>query len=89
MKNHLIMYYGEGCPDCIKMEPLLGKLLFETGISLLQKEVWNDSKNEAEMLRHDKDDACGGVPFFLNTKTKKTLCGEVSYKELKKWAEDK
>jgi hypothetical protein len=34
----------------------------------------------------DKGDECGGVPFFFNTETKKWLCGEVEYEEIKKWA---
>ena len=28
----------------------------------------------------------GGVPFFYNLQTKKFICGEDSYENLKKWA---
>lgn len=31
---------------------------------------------------------CGGVPFFLNQITGKTICGKATYKELKNWAEE-
>ncbi len=37
------------------------------------------------MQEYDKG-LCGGVPFFINTESKKFLCGETSYEELKKWA---
>ena len=29
---------------------------------------------------------CGGVPFFINTETDATICGEATIDELKAWA---
>ena len=51
-------------------------------------EVWDNEENAKLMESLDKE-PCGGIPFFLNKKTGKTICGEVSYQELKDWAEDK
>jgi hypothetical protein len=40
-----------------------------------------------EMVKQfDKDDGCGGLPFYYDEQTGKWLCGEVKYEELKVWA---
>lgn len=87
MNNHLLYFYGEECPDCIRMMPRLERLARETGIELAKYEVWHNAENDALCMKYDKDNACGGVPFFINRKTSETLCGEVTYKELKGWAQ--
>lgn len=84
-KNHLLYFYGEECDDCIRMLPRLERLLKETGLELEKHEVWHNIENDALCMEYDKDGACGGVPFFINTQTGKTLCGEVTYKELLEW----
>lgn len=67
------------------MEPLVQKLEKEGGASVERLEVWHDEKNMATLHTYDKD-LCGGVPFFFNTETKKWICGEATYDELKSWA---
>lgn len=88
MKNHLLIFVGTECPHCDAMEPLLAKLQFETGIVLEKKDVWK-SETDYRLLENYrkavKDSECDGIPFFYNTKNKKYLCGEVSYKRLKEW----
>lgn len=88
MKNHLLFFYGTDCPHCVLMEALLDKLKFETGCEVERIEVWGNEENTKMMEDIDKG-SCGGVPFFANTKTGKNLCGEVTFKEIKNWAEDK
>ncbi len=83
--SHLLEFYGKECPPCIAMHPLVEKLEKEEGIKIETLEVWYNKENERRLLEIDKD-LCGGVPFFYNTKTKKYLCGQVDYKELKNWA---
>ncbi|MEK7459781.1 MAG: thioredoxin family protein [Patescibacteria group bacterium] len=83
--SHLLEFYGKECPPCIAMHPLVEKLEKEEGIKIETLEVWYNKENERRLLEIDKD-LCGGVPFFYNTKTKKYLCGQVDYEELKNWA---
>ncbi len=87
MNNHLLFFYGDDCPHCLKMDALVSKLAFD-GINVERLEIWHNDANMKKMEELDcEDEPCGGVPFFINTKTCKTVCGEVSYKELKEWAE--
>ena len=81
----LINFYGKECPHCIRMDVLLEKLKTETGISFEKREVWHDTAN-AQLLETYDTNSCGGVPFFYNTETHDSICGETSYEELKKWA---
>ena len=84
--SHLINFYGLECPHCESMEPLIGELENQTGLRVDRLEIWHNKDNAAKMQECDKDGECGGVPFFINTKTGKTLCGEASYDELLDWA---
>ena len=81
----LTLFYGTECPHCISMEPLVGRLEQEAGISVERLEVWHNEENAKRLAETDKG-LCGGVPFFYNTETKSFLCGESSYEELKHWA---
>lgn len=68
------------------MAVIVARLKEEDGIEIEQLEVWHDEKNMQLAEECDKQAKCGGVPFFFNTETKKALCGEATYEELKKWA---
>ena len=81
----LIKFYGEGCPHCEKMEPVVEQLEKETGVTVERKEVWEDADNKDELDRYDNG-VFGGVPFFYNTETKASICGEATIEELKVWA---
>ena len=87
--THLLYFYGDECPDCVEMMPLVKRLADEEGIVLTPYEVWNNPENDLLLEKYDTDNACGGIPFFIDTKTNKTLCGAVSYEELKAWATGK
>ncbi len=81
-ESELIDFYGTECVHCKEMEPLIERLEKETGKKVKRLEVWHNEKN-AQLL-----EKYGGiaVPFFYNTKTKKSLFGAVDYETLKKWA---
>lgn len=83
--TNLINFYGEECPHCHRMEPLLKKLEEETGVSVERLEVWHNDENLKKLEQYDKN-FCGGVPFFYNTKTDKWICGEATLDELKEWS---
>ena len=80
----LIFFYGQGCSHCQVMHPLVEQLEKETGMSVEKLEVWKNPENAAKQKEYDNG-ICGGVPFFYNTETQRSLCGEVSYEELKNW----
>ncbi|MBI2054907.1 MAG: hypothetical protein HYT39_02290 [Candidatus Sungbacteria bacterium] len=83
----LLEFYGDSCPHCVKMAPLVEKLKSE-GIEIEGLEVWQNEDNAKKMAELDKG-LCGGVPFFYNTETKTFLCGEASWEDLKAWATNK
>ncbi len=90
MNEQLLFFYGLECPHCIRMERFIDKLIKEEGFEIKKLEIWYNKKNNELCEKYDcESEPCGGVPFFLNQKTKKTLCGEVTYKEIKDWAEGK
>ena len=82
-----IEFYGETCPHCVKMMPIVDKLIAE-GIKIEKKETWNNEKNATEFEKYDKG-RCGGVPFFINTKTDAFICGGTDEESLRKLAEGK
>ena len=81
----LINFYGQECPHCKTMEPLIKQLEAETGLSVSRMEVWHDAENMKTLESYDKG-VCGGVPYFYNTETQKSICGEATLDELKTWA---
>lgn len=83
----LLEFYGDTCPHCVAMKPLLARLEAETGLKVEKYEVWNNEENAAKMREYDHDNECGGVPYFLNTESKKHICGSTEYDALKAWAE--
>ena len=84
MSNRLLFFTGRECPHCHTMEPLVDKLEKEEKVKVIKLEVWHNAENDKLRKKLDKD--CGGVPFFFNEKTKKSLCGATSYANFKKWA---
>lgn len=81
-------FYGEECPHCVRMHVLIEKLEKELKVKVERFETWHNEKNAAHFQKADTVN-CGGVPFFLNTETGKSICGEVSYEVLKDWATGK
>lgn len=69
----------------MRMASRIERLEKETGLGVERYEVWHDPKNAKKLEEYDKN-GCGGVPFFINTETKETICGEIVYEKLKKWA---
>lgn len=81
----LIEFFGETCPHCKEMAPLVDRLKSEEGVEIEQLEVWNNEENMKKMESLDQG-KCGGVPFFINTETGKFICGSTDYDSLKNWA---
>ncbi len=83
----LIEFYGEECPHCRVMAPLVEKLKKE-GFKITQYETWHNDENAKKQGEYDRG-LCGGVPFFFNTESKEFICGSTEYENLKAWAEGK
>ena len=86
MAERLLLFYGTECTHCHDMFPLVEKLEKELKVKVEKRECWHNAKNAALLEKLDKGE-CGGVPFFYNEKTKKSICGAVDYAILKKWAQ--
>ncbi len=67
------------------MHPRIDRLAKEEGIILTTHEVWHNQENDELCMKYDNG-SCGGIPFFYNAETQESLCGEVTYNELKDWA---
>ena len=70
------------------MAPDIEKLEKELGVKIEKKECWHNAKNQMEFMEAAKG-KCNGVPFFLNKKSGKFICGAANYAKLKAWAEGK
>jgi thiol-disulfide isomerase/thioredoxin len=81
----LLEFYGQECPHCKVMAPLVDRLMDEEKVKVEQLEVWHNQANTQKMTEYDKG-YCGGVPCFINTKTNRWICGSTSYEALKQWA---
>ncbi|MFA7653681.1 MAG: hypothetical protein WCX97_01395 [Candidatus Magasanikbacteria bacterium] len=63
-----ILYYGQQCPHCIKVEEFIKNNNLDTKIQITKKEIWYNQANAAEMI--NKANICGlptatvGVPFL-------------------------
>ncbi len=78
--DHIIEFYGETCPHCLSMKPVIESLEKEKGVEIQKLEVWNNAEHKKLMMQYEDiiGEACGGfaaVPAFVNTKTKQALCG--------------
>ncbi|QQG38964.1 MAG: hypothetical protein HYS32_00680 [Candidatus Woesearchaeota archaeon] len=82
--SHLLEFYGTECFHCNEIRPTVEKLEKELKVKIKRIEVWHNAKNAELMQKYDQG-RCGGVPFFYNTKTNKSLCGAVDKETLKKW----
>ncbi len=78
--DHIIEFYGETCPHCISMRPVIAQLEKDMDAEITKLEVWNHPENEQIMKKYEEQisQACGGfaaVPSFVNTQTGQALCG--------------
>lgn len=81
----LFEYYGDTCPHCIAMKPLIEEVEKELGLKIEKLEVWNNEENLKKMEEVDNG-RCGGVPFFYNSETDEFICGSSNKEKLVAWA---
>ncbi|MCA9356372.1 hypothetical protein H6790_00845 [Candidatus Nomurabacteria bacterium] len=78
----LYEFYGTECPHCERMRNVVESVEKKHNVTFERKEVWHDEDNLAFLKECDKNDECGGVPFFYNDETGKWICGEATEEEL-------
>jgi thiol-disulfide isomerase/thioredoxin len=86
--DELVEYYGTECHFCLQMAPLVEKMEKELKVKVTKKECWHNAANQADFMKVAAG-KCSGVPFFINNKSGKFICGATSYDNLKKWATGK
>lgn len=84
-QSYLIEFYGEECPHCEAMKPIVEQIERELETKIEKLEVWHNPENQELMMKLDVEH-CDGVPLFYNKKSKKTVCGEADHDELLAWA---
>ena len=87
--GRFVEFYGEGCPHCNKMVPIVAQVENDTGVQFEKMEIWYNDTNKA-FYRNYQDYItrdCGflGVPTFLSLKTNRSICGEKSADELERF----
>lgn len=88
----LLEFYGQECPHCVRMAPVVAAVEQESGQPINQLEVWDHEEN-AEVMRQYAEPlraSCGGilgVPAFYNEATGEALCGEQDKETLLRWAQ--
>lgn len=80
----LYFFYGEECPHCHVVMPIVDKLIQE-GLIIEKRETWHNSEN-ATLFEQKDQGTCGGVPFFYNDSSGASICGETSEEEIRAWA---
>jgi glutaredoxin len=66
--SEIILFYGDGCPHCAKVEEYIKENNIQDKISFVQKEVYYNQNNAQELIYKAK--TCGlptnsiGVPFL-------------------------
>lgn len=80
----LYEFYGETCPHCVAMRPMVEKLEKELGVKVEKLEVWNSDENAKKLEEADKG-KCGGVPFFYNDVNEDFICGSCDEDRLRAW----
>jgi glutaredoxin len=66
--SDVVLYYGDTCPHCLKVESFIDNNQFPIKNQIVKKEVFNNQANAEEMTQRAQQ--CGldtgslGVPFF-------------------------
>jgi len=77
----LILFYGDGCIECKKMEPIVKRLEKELKVKFVRKEIWHHPLNAKLMVSY----GCKTLPMFLNQENGEFVCGPTTYNKLKAW----
>jgi hypothetical protein len=82
----LIYFYGDGCQFTKKADPSVACLERFLRAPISRREVWHNEDNHVIWKEHGGESNCGGVPYFYNKLTGKSVCGAANCEILKEWA---
>ena len=85
MDPNLVFFFGGRCPFTERVGPEVVCLQRILGRKITRLEVWEDEKNQAQ-YEASGGASCGGVPYFYNSTTGKSVCGAAPCAHLVKWA---
>ena len=90
MAKKIIEFYGQECPYCVAIVPVVDRLEKEEDVKVERLEVWHNDKNHKKMgdLKRLYDQECEGnfvVPSFYDKESDRLICNPGSYENLKKW----
>jgi thiol-disulfide isomerase/thioredoxin len=93
--REVTFFYGEDCPHCKKMHPIVKEIVKEIGAKFKFLEIWYDEENADYMRSFSKiiEDSSQNhdlsVPTFLDIKNKEAIVGSKTKEELIKWIMEK
>eukprot|EP01041_Mallomonas_annulata_P013924 gene13924-29623_t len=84
--SNLQFFYGQTCPFTKKAEPHVQCLEKSLGRRIERLEVYQSRENHQKYVEAKGVENCGGVPYFYNKITGKTICGARDCAALIEWA---
>ena len=90
--SDFVEFFGQSCIHCQRMAPIVSQVENETGVKFTKLETWNNKTNYElykqyePIVVHDCD--LSGVPAFVNVRTGKAICGEMTASDLKQFVKD-
>ncbi|MCX6776135.1 MAG: thioredoxin family protein [Candidatus Micrarchaeota archaeon] len=92
IESDFVEFFGGGCIYCQRMAPIVSQVENETGVNFTKLETWSNETNYElykqyePVIVHD----CGfsGVPAFINIRTARAICGEMSASDLKQFVKE-
>lgn len=90
MNKKITAFYGQECPYCVAIIPVVEKLEKEDGVEFEELEIWHNEKNKQRIksLENLYEKECDGnfvVPSFYDAEGDRLICNPGSYENLKKW----
>lgn len=90
--NDFVEFYGQECPHCQNMKPVVAAVETELGMEFQKLEVWHDGGNRNLFYQYElqviRDCGGMGVPTYFAVKTEKAVCGEMPGETLKQFVLD-
>ena len=74
-REDLLFFFGKECSFTKKSLPFVDCLERHLKRPIVRKETWHNEENHNFWIKNGGVTNCGGVPYFYNTTTGKSVCG--------------
>jgi len=92
IESDFVEFFGEGCIHCQRMAPVVSQVENETGVNFTKLETWSNETNYELYKQYEpvivRDCGLSGVPAFINIRTTRAICGEMSASDLKQFVKE-